>query len=158
MSLIIRPLTIFVEKPEPVGPTIHHYPLITAGGEYGWQLPIDVLLNAETNGLIINISFNTNVSDSSNWEGGYYVVQDNGTSRPYIRWVGMGDIRPEVVSPGYRECNLTNSMIVNGLTTSNINTLNDWKNNGYTTVFTHPAAFNPDKFIGEPNADFIFED
>jgi hypothetical protein len=158
MSLIIRPLTILVEKPEPVGPTIHHYPLITAGNEYGWQLPIDVLLNAETNGLIINISFNTNVSDSSNWEGGFYVVQDNGTSNPYIRWVGMGDIRPEVVSPGYRECNVTNAMIVNGLTTSNINRLNDWKNNGYTTVFTHPAAFNPNKFIGEPNADFIFED
>lgn len=22
--------------PTPVGPTIHHYPLITAGNEYGW--------------------------------------------------------------------------------------------------------------------------
>ena len=158
MSLIIRPLTILVEKPEPIGPTIHHYPLITAGGEYGWQLPIDVLLNAETNGLIINISFNTNVSDDSNWEGGFYVVQDNGTSRPYIRWVGMGDIRPEVVSPGYRECNVTNSMIVDGLNTYNLRDLNSWKNDGYTTVFTHPAAFQPSKFIGEPNADFIFED
>lgn len=28
MSLIIRPLTILVEKPEPIGPTIHHYPLL----------------------------------------------------------------------------------------------------------------------------------
>ena len=155
--ITFRPLTIFVEKPEPVGPTIHHYPLMTAGNEYGWQLPIDVLLNAETNGLIINISFNTNVSDDSNWEGGYYMVNPDNTGN-YKRWVGMGDIRPEVVSPGYRECIVTNTMLVNGLTNSNIDWLNNLKNDGYTYVFSHPAAFNPNKFIGEPNADFIFED
>lgn len=157
MSLIIRPLTILVEKPEPVGPTIHHYPLMTASNEYGWQLPIDVLLNAETNGLIINISFNTNVSDDTSWEGGYYMVNPDNTGN-YKRWVGMNDIRPVVVSAGYRECNVTNQLIVNGLTESNINWLNNLKDNGYTYVFSHPAAFNPSKFIGEPNADFIFED
>lgn len=157
MSLIIRPLTILVEKPEPVGPTIHHYPLMTAGNEYGWQLPIDVLLDAETNGLIINISFNTNVSDSSEWEGGYYMVDSDNTGN-FKRWVGMNDIRPVVVSPGYRECTVTNTMLVDGLTESNINWLNNLKNDGYTYVFSHPAAFQPDKFIGEPNADFIFED
>lgn len=142
----------------PAGPSIHHYELVTAGGEYGWLLPIDVLLNAQTNELQINISFNTNVSDSTTWEGGYYVVQDNGTSSPYIRWVGMSDIRPTVVNPGYRECNITNEMIVNGLTTSNINTLNNWKNQGYTYVFNHPASFQPSKFIDTPTADFVFYD
>lgn len=143
----------------PPGPTVHHYELVTRGGEYGWLLPIDILLNAQTNQLQINIRFDTNVSDSSNWEGGYYVVQDNGTSNPYIRWVNMNDIRPVVVRvPGYRECNVTNEMIVNGLTTSNITKLNDWKNQGYTYVFNHPAAFQPSKFIGDPIADFVFYD
>lgn len=139
-------------------PTIHHYELVTRGNEYGWLLPIDVLLAAQTNELQINIKFNTNISDGTTWEGGYYVVQDNGSGNPYIRWVDMSSIRPIVVSPGYRECNVTNEMIVNGLTTSNINTLNEWKSQGYTQVFTHPAAFQPSKFIGEPIADFVFYD
>lgn len=140
------------------GPTVHHYELITAGGEYGWRMPIDVLLAAQTNELKIKISFNTNVSDSTSWEGGYYVVQNNGTSHPYIRLVDMSTIRPIVVSPGYRECNVTNEMLVNGLTTTNIGTLNNWKSQGYTHVFTHPAAFQPSKFIGDPIADFVFYD
>ena len=142
---------------KPAGPTVHHYELVTRGGEYGWLLPIDILLNAQTNQLQINIRFNTNVSDSTTWEGGYYMVNPNNTGN-YIRWVGMNDIRPTVVSPGYRECNVTNTMLVNGLTTSNINTLNDWKSQGYTNIFTHPAAFQPSKFIGDPVADFVFYD
>lgn len=141
----------------PPGPTVHHYPLMTAGGEYGWQLPIDVLLDCVNNGLEINISFYTNVSDSTTWEGGYYMVKPDSTGN-YIRWVGMNDIRPIVVSPGYRECNVTNTMLVNGLTNSNISWLNDLKNNGYTYVFTHPAAFQPSKFIGDPVAGFVFYD
>lgn len=142
----------------PAGPTVHHYELVTAGGEYGWLLPIDVLLAAQTNQLQINIRFNTNVTDSTTWEGGYYVVQDNGTRYPYILWVDMHIIRPIVVSAGYRECNVTNEMLVNSLTTSNIDELNNWKSQGYTRVFTHPAAFQPSKFIGDPIADFVFYD
>lgn len=140
------------------GPTVHHYELTTAGGEYGWLLPIDVLLDAQTNQLQINISFNTNVSDSTTWEGGYYVAQNNGKGTTWIRWVDMNTIRPIVVSQGYRECNVTNEMIVNGLTNSNITTLNNWKSLGYTEVFTHPAWFQPSKFIGDPVADFVFYD
>lgn len=157
MSIKIRPLVYKEHREDPPGPSIHHYPLMTGGGEYGWQLPIDVLLDCANNGLEINISFYTNVSDSTNWEGGYYMANPDNTSN-YQRWVDMSDIRPTVVSPGYRECNVTNTMLVNGLTSSRISWLNDLKNNGYTYVFTHPAAFQPNKFNSEPTADFIFED
>lgn len=153
----IRPLVYKEHREDPIGPTIHHYPLMTAGGEYGWQLPIDVLLECANNSLVINISFYTNVSDSTSWEGGYYMVKPDSTGN-YQRWDDMSDIRPTVVSTGYRECNITNTMLVNGLTDYRISWLNDLKNNGYTYVFTHPAAFQPSKFIGEPSADFLFED
>lgn len=155
----IRPL-IVGDSPgptPPVGPTIHHYTLMTAGGEYGWQLPIDVLLDAANNQLEIKISFNTNVSDGSTWEGGYYMANPSNTS-DYIRWVEMDVIRPEVVSPGYRECNVTNTMLINGLSGHRTSWLNNLKSQGYTYVFTHPAAFQPSKFIGDPQADFIFYD
>ena len=142
--------------PTPVGPTIHHYPLITAGNEYVWQLPIDVLLDCANNGLEINISFYTSESDSSRWEGGYYMANPNDTG-DYQRWVG-NEFYPTVVSPGYRECTVTNTMLVNGLTSYRISWLNDIKNNGYTYILTHPAAFQPYKFTSEPNADFVFEE
>lgn len=142
--------------PTPVGPTIHHYPLITAGNEYVWQLPIDVLLDCANNGLEINISFYTSESDSSRWEGGYYMANPNDTG-DYQRWVG-NEFYPTVVSPGYRECTVTNTMLVNGLTSYRISWLNDIKNNGYTYIFTHPAAFQSYKFTSEPNADFVFEE
>ena len=141
----------------PTGPTPHTFTLMTAGGEYGWQLPIDVLLDSINNGLYIDISFYTNESDDTTWEGGFYMANPDNTS-DYKRWVDMWNIRPEVVSPGYRECNVTNQMIVDGLTNSNISWLNALKNNGYTYVFTHPAAFQPNKFITEPTATFWYID
>lgn len=153
----VRPLVYKEQREDPIGPTIHHYPLMIAGGEYGWQLPIDVLLDCSNNGLEINISFYTNVSDDEEWDGGYYMVNPDNTS-DYQRWVGFGDISPTVVSPGYRECNVTNTMLVNGLDNYSIYWLNELKNNGYTYVFSHPAAFQPYKFNSEPTADFIFED
>lgn len=160
LTLNNRPLYVGNFKPLIIesgesGPTIHHYPLMTAGGEYGWQLPIDVLLNCANNGLQINISFYTNESDSINWEGGYYMANPDNTWN-YQQWVG--DISPIVVSPGYRECNVTNEMLVNGLDSYRIEWLNGLKNDGYTYVFSHPAAFQPSKFISTPNADFIFVD
>lgn len=75
----------------------------------------------------------------------------------YQKWVG-NEFYPTVVSPGYRECTVTNTMLVNGLTSYRISWLNDIKNNGYTYIFTHPAAFQSYKFTSEPNADFVFEE
>jgi hypothetical protein len=141
---------------EQTGPTPHYFNLMTAGDEYGWQLPIDVLLNAAENGLYINISFYTNESDDTNWEGGYYMVNPDETWN-YQQWVGW-EISPTVVSPGYRECNVTNTMLVDGLTEGNIEWLNGLKNDGYTYVFSHPAAFQPYKFTSEPTATFWYID
>lgn len=143
---------------EQAGPTPHSFTIMWGGGELGWQLPIDVLLNAAENGLYINISFHTidSVVDTD-WEGGYYMANPNDTGN-FIQWVDTSDIRPEEVSPGYRECNVTNTMLVNGLTEGNIDWLNSLKNDGYTYVFTHPAAFQYYKFVGELIATFWYID
>ena len=139
---------------EQAGPTPHYFTLMTAGDEYGWQLPIDVLLNAAENGLYIDISFYTSESDDTSWEGGYYMANPDNTG-DYKQWVGW-EVSPTVVSPGYRECTVTNTMLVDGLTEGNIDWLNNLKNDGYTYVFTHPAAFQPYKFTSDPTATFWY--
>ena len=133
----------------------HTYPLMQLGSEYGWQLPIDVLLDASNNELSIDISFYTNVSDSTTWEPYFYIVKP-GNKNDYKRLVEENDCRPIVVSAGYRECNITNTQIVNGLTQTIKNWLNDLRSQGFNYIFTHPASFGTSKFIGEPSATFNF--
>lgn len=154
-STIFRPISIFENIPLPPS---HNFTLYTNNNnEYGWLLPPDILLNAANNKLQINISFDTNVSDAVEWEGGYY-MRKPGQASAWIQWVGDTVVRPTVTSPGHRECIISNQMIVNGLTESNINTINDWVNAGNQYIFNGPPSFETRKFINPPNADFLFYD
>lgn len=133
-----------------------HFPLTALGGEYGWLIPKSVIENIPNNDLRIYLSAQTNVPDSDRWESPFYMSYPYNTGN-YSRVGNYGDNNCPSAIPGGvtgdREEYVDHSL------------LESWYNNNTTWVsdctadnlFSHPAAFQTDKFIEEPYAEFIYK-
>ena len=137
-------------------PTSAQFELVTLGGEYGWVIPTDILLNASSNNLKIYVSAYTNKSTDYTWESPYYFADPDNAGN-YRRCGYYGDNTRLSAIPGAREGDremwINNDMLTS-FAVSNVSWIEGLSNVG---LFNHGASFKPSNFNETPVAYYIYE-
>lgn len=122
--------------------------VVTVGNQYGWKVPIDLILDWSNNGIEMVITAYTTQADMDSWDHGsdnrFFAVRTNG-SNEYNVLSGFVNFSP-IDSTGYRGMTFTNTNFSN----ANLNNILTWKGYGDTHVVFHSPAAGTDKFLQPP--------
>lgn len=120
--------------------------VVTIGGQYGWKVPIDVVLNCQTNGFSITVDAYTTVTGTSSWDTNtrfYAVKVNNNNEFPIL--TDINSFQP-IDSEGHRGMTIPNSKWQDALLSNIIS----WKNQGEEYVVFHSPGSNTNKFTSPP--------
>lgn len=118
----------------------------TVGTQYGWTIPVDVILNCATNGFNTSITAHTTQADDQPWGNDYRVfLVKPGTSSEYTVLNNITPFIP-IDDQGYRGMTISN----NQWQGASLSTLRDWKSQGVTEVVLHFPASQTNKFTDPP--------
>lgn len=119
----------------------------TGNNQYGWLIPIDILLNCVNNGLVLNITAYTTETGTGGWDndhGDYrFFAQRSNYTREYTLLDNVVPFAP-IDSNGYR------GMTISDWMHASLYNIQTWKSDGDTQVVLHAPASQVSKFIEPP--------
>lgn len=122
--------------------------VVTVGTQYGWKVPIDLVLDWANNGLYMVITAYTTQTDMDSWDyasdNRFFAVK-YGTNTEYNILNGFVNFIP-FDSSGYRGMTFTNTDFSN----ANLSIIQNWKNDGVEYVVFHAPASSTSKFVSPP--------
>lgn len=149
-----HPVGLFYDDPTP-SYTILDTVIEGNYGQYCWVIPIDVLINCQTNNLVLDMTAYTTETGTGGWDGGhsdnrFFALRTNGSNEldiltKVVPWVAID-------SNGYRGMTISDWSSVRYLST-----ITNWKNNyGDTNVWLHAPAMQSSKFLQPPECRMTY--
>ncbi len=147
-----HPIGLFYDDPTP-SYTLLDTVIEPNYSQYCWIIPIDILINCQTNNLVLDMTAYTTQTGTGDWDGGgdyrFFALRTNGSSEYTI----IDNIVPwsPIDSNGYR------GMAISDWRSASLSRLTDWKNNyGDTNVWIHSPAMQASKFLQPPECRMTY--